>query len=297
MLKVGFIGVGNMGKPMATNLLKAGYEVNVFDLNAGAVKEMESRGAHPHPTAAELAAASDVVVCSLPNAKIVELTMLGESGVFAKSKPGTVIMDMSSVSPSTTKAMAKKASEHGLRYMDAPVSGGVSGAEAGTLTIMVGADDETFERVKPILDVLGKKIHHIGGPGAGDAMKVVNNHLFGCNMASLAEALILGVKCGLSVDAMREIISESSGASYALTAKLAKFIQADKFENGFAVDLQYKDLGLALESAREERVPLPMGSAAVQVYEMARAEGHGRDDMSSVVKVWEGITGAKVSGS
>lgn len=297
MQKIGFIGVGAMGKPMASNLLKAGYEVGVFDLVEAAVKEMEGKGAKGYATAAELAAASDVVICSLPNSKIVEATMTGKSGVFESCKRGTVIMDMSSVAPNSTKAMAKRAAEYGVHYMDAPVSGGVAGAAAGTLTIMVGADDETFTMVKPILDVLGKNIYHVGGPGSGDAIKMVNNHLLGCNMAALAEALVLGVKCGLSVDTMKEIISQSSGASYALNAKLEKFIQAGKFDTGFAVDLQYKDLGLALEASRDERVPMPMGAAAVQIYEMARAQGQGREDMSSIVKIWEGITGAHVSGN
>ena len=151
--------------------------------------------------------------------------------------------------------------------------------------------------MKPVLDDLGKNIYHVGEVGGGDAIKMVNNLLLGCNMAALSEALTLGVKCGLSVETMKEVISVSSGRSYALDAKLEKFIMADQFTGGFAVDLQYKDLGLALEASRDERVPLPMTAAAVQVYEMARAKGQGREDMSSVVKVWEDLTGAKVRGS
>lgn len=296
-MKIGFVGLGAMGKPMACNLLKAGYEVYAFDVVEAAVREMEGKGARGCATAGELAGKADAIICSLPNAKIVESVMCSEGGVFENCKAGTIIIDMSSVAPNSTKAMAKKAAEKGIGYIDAPVSGGVSGAAAGTLTIMVGADDAAFEKVKPVLDVLGKNIYHVGEVGGGDAIKMVNNLLLGCNMAALSEALTLGVKCGLSVETMKEVISVSSGRSYALDAKLEKFIMADQFTGGFAVDLQYKDLGLALEASRDERVPLPMTAAAVQVYEMARAKGQGREDMSSVVKVWEDLTGAKVRGS
>lgn len=296
-MKIGFIGLGAMGKPMACNLLAAGFEVFAFDVVEAAVKEMEGKGAKGCATAGELASKVDAIICSLPNAKIVEGVMTSKGGVFEHCKAGTIIIDMSSVAPNSTKAMAKKAAEHGVRYLDAPVSGGVSGATAGTLTIMVGADDETFALVKPVFDVLGKNIYHIGEVGGGDAIKMVNNLLLGCNMAALAEALTLGVKCGLSVETMKEVISVSSGRSYALDAKLEKFIMADQFTGGFAVDLQYKDLGLALEASRDEKVPLPMTAAAVQIYEAARAKGQGREDMSSVVKVWEDLTGAKIRGT
>lgn len=295
-MKIGFIGLGAMGRPMAANLLNAGYEVHAFDVVEAAVKELEDKGATGHRSASELAGQVDVIICSLPNAKIVEGVMCGENGVLDRCKEGAIVIDMSSVAPNSTREMAKRAAAKGVRYIDAPVSGGVSGAAAGTLTIMVGADDETFASVKPIFDVLGKNIYHVGEVGGGDAIKMVNNLLLGCNMAALAEALALGVKCGLSVETMKQVISVSSGRSYAMDAKLEKFIMAGQFAGGFAVDLQYKDLGLALEAARDERVPLPMTAAAVQVYEMARAKGQGREDMSSVVKVWEDLTGAKIHG-
>ena len=296
-MKIGFIGLGAMGKPMACNLIAAGYEVHAFDVVEAAVKEMEGKGAIGSATAGELASKVDVIICSLPNAKIVEGVMCSKGGVFENCKEGTIIIDMSSVAPNSTKAMAKKAAEKGISYMDAPVSGGVSGATAGTMTIMIGADDATFDKVKPVFDVLGKNIYHVGEVGGGDAIKMVNNLLLGCNMAALAEALTLGVKCGLSVETMKEVISVSSGRSYAMDAKLEKFIMADQFTGGFAVDLQYKDLGLALEASRDEKVPLPMTAAAVQIYEAARAKGQGREDMSSVVKVWEDLTGAQIRGT
>lgn len=293
-MKLGFIGIGAMGKPMAKNLLKAGYEVFVFDLAEANVKEMAAQGAVACATNTELAASVDVVFTSLPNSAIVESVMNGENGVFNACKPGTVIIDMSSVSPASTKRMANLAAGKGLSYVDAPVSGGTAGAAAGTLTIMVGADQETFERIQPVLEVIGKNIYHVGETGLGDAIKIVNNLLLGCNMAALAEALVLGVKCGLKPEVMQEIIGSSSGNSYALTAKLDKFILADSFQGGFAMNLQHKDLGLALEAAKEVGVPLPLTSLATHIYEMGRAQGLGTEDMSAVIKVWEKLTGARV---
>lgn len=293
-MKVGFIGVGNMGRPMATNLLKAGYEVYVYDLSEAAVEAMAALGAKPCKTNLELAASVDAVFTSLPNAAIVESVMTGANGVFSACREGTVIIDMSSVAPSTTRKMAKIAAEKGVKYVDAPVSGGTAGAAAGTLTVMVGADDETFERILPILQVIGKNIYHVGGTGLGDAIKIVNNLLLGCNMAALAEALVLGVKCGLAPETMHEIISASSGGSYALNAKMKKFIMAGEFSGGFMVDLQYKDLGLALDAGRDTSVPLPMTAIATQVFESARASGLGKEDISAIIKVWETMTGAQV---
>lgn len=293
-MKIGFIGVGNMGKPMARNLLKAGYSVSVYDLMEANVNELAAEGAIPCKTNLELAASVDVVFASLPNAAIVASVMAGPNGVISACKPGTTIIDMSSVSPSSTRKMAKLATDKGVNYVDAPVSGGTAGAAAGTLTIMVGADDEVFEKIKPVLEVIGKNIYHVGGTGLGDAIKIVNNLLLGCNMVALAEALVLGAKCGLKPETMRDIISVSSGNSYALGAKLEKFIMAGDFSGGFMTDLQYKDLGLALESAKEVAMPLPMTAVATEVFEMARAAGLGREDMSSVIKVWEQLCGVEI---
>ena len=293
-MKIGFIGVGNMGKPMARNLLKAGYSVSVYDLMEANVNELAAEGAIPCKSNLELAASVDVIFASLPNAAIVASVMAGPSGVISACKPGATIIDMSSVSPSSTRKMAKLATDKGVNYVDAPVSGGTAGAAAGTLTIMVGADDAVFEKIKPILEVIGKNIYHVGGTGLGDAIKIVNNLLLGCNMVSLAEALVLGAKCGLKPETMRDIISVSSGNSYALGAKLDKFIMAGDFSGGFMTDLQYKDLGLALESAKEVAMPLPMTAVATEVFEMARAAGLGREDMSSVIKVWEQLCGVEI---
>ncbi|MEG1433137.1 MULTISPECIES: 2-(hydroxymethyl)glutarate dehydrogenase [Eubacterium] len=295
-IKIGFIGLGAMGKPMAINLLKEGVTVYAFDLMEANVAAVVAQGAQACENNQKVAAASDIIFTSLPNAGIVETVMNGPGGVLSACKAGTVIVDMSSVSPSSTLKMAKVAAEKGIDYVDAPVSGGTKGAEAGTLTIMVGASEAVFEKIQPVLSVIGKDIYHVGDTGAGDAVKIVNNLLLGCNMASLAEALVLGVKCGLKPETMQEIIGKSSGRSYAMEAKMEKFIMSGDFAGGFAMDLQHKDLGLALEAGKEGNVPLPMTAMATQIFEGGRAMGLGREDMSAVIKVWEQMTGVSVSG-
>lgn len=295
-IKMGFIGLGAMGKPMAVNLLKAGYRVFAFDVNRKNVDEIKIMGATDCENGQAVAASSDVIITSLPNAGIVEAVMVGAEGIFSQCKEGTVIIDMSSVSPSSTLKMTGIAEPMGIKYVDAPVSGGTKGAEAGTLTVMVGAEEDVFEKIKPILEVIGGDIYHVGPTGTGDAVKIVNNMMLGCNMATLAEALVLGVKCGLKVETMQEIISKSSGRSYVMEAKLEKFIMKDDFEGGFAMDLQHKDLGLALEAGRENNIPLPMTALATQIFESGRASGLGREDMSAIIKVWEKITNVRVAG-
>jgi len=296
IIKIGFIGLGAMGKPMAVNLLKEGYAVFAFDVNRTNVDEIKPLGATACENGSAVAAAADVIITSLPNAAIVEAVMVGAEGIFGQCQKGTVIVDMSSVSPSSTLKMAAIAAPMGISYVDAPVSGGTKGAEAGTLTIMVGATEAVFEKIKPILEVIGSDIYHVGPTGTGDAVKIVNNLMLGCNMATLAEALILGVKCGLKVETMQQIISKSSGRSYVMDAKLEKFIMKDDFEGGFAMDLQHKDLGLALEAGKENNIPLPMTALATQIFESGRASGLGREDMSAIIKVWEKITNVKVAG-
>lgn len=295
MMNVGFIGIGAMGKPMAKNLLKSTEIIlHIYDLNTGAVAELAALGAKPCQSPKELAKACDIIIMMLPNAAIVESTLTGEQGLFAGTRTGQVIMDMSSVAAGSTKKMAALAADKGAAYIDAPVSGGVSGAESGSLTIMVGGETAAVKSVEPILKLLGKKIYHVGGSGAGDSMKVVNNLLLGINMAAVAEALVLGVKSGLNPQVMVDIIKESSGRSYALEAKAEKFILKDNFTAGFAVDLEYKDLDLALETAKSLEVPLPVGAMAQQVFAMAKAKGLGREDISAVIKVWEELAGVQV---
>lgn len=293
-MRVGFIGIGAMGMPMALNILKAGYPLLVYDVNRQAAEELTAKGATACTTPRELGERADVIITMLPNGKIVEGVLLGAQGIFAGAKPGITIIDMSSVAPGFTKRIAGLALEKQLNYLDAPVSGGVKGAREGTLTIMVGGKAEVVETCRPLFQALGKNIYHVGDVGAGDAVKIVNNLLLAVNMAAVAEAFTLGGKLGLDPEKLLEIISVSSGNSYALQAKMANFIFKRKFTAGFAVDLQYKDLELATQTAKENGVPLLLANVAQQIYEQARAMGLGGEDISAVIKPLEKLAGIEV---
>ena len=203
-------------------------------------------------------------------------------------------MDLSSITPQSIQKIAGIVKTKGVQIIDAPVSGGTAGAEMGTLSIMVGGEKEDFERALPVLQSIGNKIDHVGGVGAGDTVKLVNNLLLGVNMVAVSEALCLGVKAGINPDVLYQIISNSSGNSYALTAKYKKFIAKGNFEPGFMIDLQYKDLQLAIDTAKGLKVPLVMGNMAQQAYEIARASGLGSEDISAVIKLGESLCDIKV---
>jgi len=294
MLKVGFIGLGAMGRPMATNILKAGYSLTVYDVGAALVAEMKNKGAKTATGPNEVAACSDIVLFSLPNGAIVEEVVSGKDGLLSGSHHGQIFIDLSSVTPTHTKKMAELAAAKGVDYLDAPVSGGVSGAASGTLTIMVGGKKEVIARCQEILQVIGKKISHVGSVGSGDAVKLVNNLLLGVNMVAVAEAMTLGVKAGLDPEVLFEIINSSSGRSYALEAKLPNFILKGNFEPGFTVNLQYKDLEMAVQTAKELGTPLIMANFAQQIYEMAKAKGLGQKDISAVIMLNEELAGVTV---
>ncbi|UQZ88992.1 NAD(P)-dependent oxidoreductase [Deltaproteobacteria bacterium Smac51] len=293
-MKVGFIGLGAMGRPMAKRIKAAGFDLAVCDVVAEAVQEMAALGAEARADASDVAKDSDIVCMSLPNSAILKDVVLGEKGVLKTLKSGALVIDLSSVEPQVSRQLAEAVRTRGAAMIDAPVSGGVSGAESGALTIMVGGAAEDLARAEVVLKHLGKKISHVGGNGSGQAIKLVNNLLLGANMAAAAEALTLGRKLGLSPETMLEIISQSSGQSYALTAKAEKFIFKGNFAPGFAVDLQYKDLELAVSTAKSLAVPLPMGNMAQQLFEVARAEGRGREDISSVIKFYEEMAKTEV---
>lgn len=283
-MTIGFVGLGAMGKPMALNLVKNGVDLYVFDIQTAAVEELVAAGAKSCATVDEMAGKVDVLITMLPNAKIVEITL---GSFFKNAKEGQIIIDMSTVATSSTLDFSKRAAAKGIDYVDAPVSGGFKGAEQGTLTIMVGGKEDIVKKVMYLLEIMGEKIYHVGDIGAGNSMKLVNNLLLGCNMVAIAEALSLGMKSGLDLETMYEIIKVSSGASYALNAKVPNFIQERNFKPGFAIDLQFKDLELAVETAKSQNVPMPLTNISQQVFEMARAQGMGGEDISAVVKVWE----------
>ncbi|WP_110954841.1 NAD(P)-dependent oxidoreductase [Anaerosinus massiliensis] len=293
-MKIGFIGLGNMGKPMALNLLKAQYDVTICDVNQAVVEEFKAVGAKAAATPAELAKYVDVVITMLPNGKIVEQVVNGEQGILRAADPGLCILDMSSVAPGFTQQLAALAAAQQVDYMDAPVSGGVKGATDGTLTIMAGGAPAIVSKCRPILETLGKKIYEVGSVGAGDAIKMVNNLLLAVNMAAAAEAFTLGTKIGLDPQIMLDVIGTSSGNSYALQAKMPNFVFQGKFEPGFMIDLQYKDLELAVQTAKETQVPLMLGNVVQQLYGQSQAAGLGKEDISAIIKPLEQLTGIQV---
>ena len=296
-MKIGFVGLGAMGRPMAKRLISARHELVVFDVVTANVDGLAGDGA---------GAGSQSPACRRTDPGHADqpserghrgLSNDRERRYLCGAREGHTVIDLSSVGPESTKKLARQASLSGIDYLDAPVSGGVKGAANGSLTIMVGAPGEAaFLRVKPILDALGSKIYFVGEVGSGNAVKIVNNMLLGANMASLAEALVLGTKIGLDPQVMYEILSQSSARSYALEIKVPGFVLKGDFAPGFMLDLQYKDLTMAVEAARDVSMPLPMTTTALQVFEMARAKGYGQEDMSSVVKVWEELMTTRVRG-
>jgi len=286
-MKIGFIGIGNMGAPMSANLLKAGHELTVYDKREEAMEEPVRLGAKAARSPREVAHASDVVMTSLPTQKALEDVVMGRDGVLEGAMRGCVLIDTSTVSPSTIKRIAAIARERGVEVLDAPVSGGVAGARAATLTVMVGGDKGVFERCQEVLSVIGKNVYHVGDVGSGNAVKLVNNLMSLVSVLALSEGMVLGTKAGVDPETLHRVIKVSTGSSYALEVKLPNLISKGRFEAGFAIDLACKDLRLAIDLGREMGVPLFVTNVAQQVYELARARGMGRLDHTAVIKLLE----------
>jgi 2-hydroxymethylglutarate dehydrogenase len=295
--KIGFIGLGAMGKYMAKNLIKAGYDLTVYDINSKPVEELVSLGAKKAKSCAETAKAGEVIITMLPADDEVKAAVLGPGGVLEGAKAGTVLIDMSSIAPHTSKQVAAESQKKGIRFLDAPVSGGTGGAEKATLTIMVGGDKALLDEHMDILQVMGKTIYHVGGVGMGETVKMVNQMLVGINLAGIVEALVMGTKLGVAPEVLYKIIRASSGNSFMLDSRVPNYIFAGNFtQPGFAVDLLRKDLGLALESAKVTKVPLFMTAQAYQYFTRATAEGLGKKDMSAVIELLEKTVGIQVRG-
>ena len=291
-MKIGMIGLGAMGLPISKRILEAFGTLSVYDISPEAVTQMASKGAIGCRTVTDVAMEADIVLCSLPNAAIVQGIL--EEILNAQNTRVKLMADLSSVAPASARSFAELAAKKGIVYLDCPVSGGVGGAENGTLTIMVGGPADALEQLTPVFECIGKKVYHVGDVGAGSGIKMINNYMLGCNMATAAEALVLGKKIGLDVQTMQDIIQSSSGRSFIIENKLPNFIMKRNFSGGFAVDLQYKDLGLAYESAKGFNMPIPMGSTAMQIMDAARAKGYGKQDITSLVKIWEELMDVEI---
>lgn len=292
MSHIAFIGLGNMGAPMALNLVKAGYTLSVFDLVPAAVKILTDAGAKAAASAADAVRGADVVISMLPASRHVEGLYLGPDGLLQALAPTTLVIDCSTIAPESARKVAKAASDCGIRMIDAPVSGGTGGAAAGTLTFIVGGQAEHLEAAQPYLQKMGKNIFHAGDAGAGQVAKICNNMLLGVLMAGTAEALALGASNGLDPKVLSDIIAKSSGRNWATELYnpwpgVMENTPASKgYAGGFGVDLMLKDLGLAAEAALNTKASTPLGELARNLYSMHSAQGNGGLDFSSILKLY-----------
>jgi 3-hydroxyisobutyrate dehydrogenase len=296
MERVGFIGVGVMGRPMCLNLLKAGFPLTIYARQPERVSAVIEAGATLAESARAVAAASDVVITMLTDSPQVEEVALGPNGVLEGAHDGLAVVDMSTIAPATSKRVAAACAERGVAFLDAPVSGGSQGAEAGTLSIMIGGDAAMVERLRPVFEAMGakEKILHVGPVGAGEVVKLVNQHLCGVIAAAALESFVLGVKAGADVETMARVVGISSGANWQLENPIRLRAFSGTFEPGFFTDLMAKDLRLVLETGDELKVPLALAAAAKQMYEAARAQGYGRNDYTAVVRPLEDLVGVTV---
>ncbi len=292
--RLGFIGTGNMGRHMAGHLLATGYRLTVNDARREAAAGLERGGAGWAESAAELAEASDIVFTSLPGPPDVDAVSLGESGVLAHLPDGGILVDLSTNSPTAIRKLAAAGAERGIAVLDAPVSGGVFGAESGRLAVMVGGDRAAFDRCKPMLDAIGDHVVYCGASGTGSATKLVNNMIsLSLNML-LGEALALGVKAGVDLGTLVDVVQSSSGATWKLGNNYPKFLFKGNFEPGFALDLGAKDLRLGTSLAKELGMPLDLANLVEQRFVEAQARGWGRLHADVVVKLIEERTGVEL---
>lgn len=269
--RIGFVGLGMMGLPMAKNLVEAGYTVTVFDLDAGAIEEAQGFGASPASTGAEVAAQSDIIITMVPDSPHVEAAIAGNGGIIEGIRAESVVIEMSTILPETGKRMAELLAEKGADFVDAPVTGGVAGAEAGSMSILVGGDAEAFERTLPILSILGGDITHMGPVGAGHTTKIANQLIGVATLAGLSEAFVLAKKSGLDMQTFYDAVKNGAGRSWALETLGPKILKGD-FSPGFMVKHMQKDLRLAGQLADDTGTSIPTTSLIAQLYHAVQAE-------------------------
>ena len=290
---IGFIGLGIMGMPMARNLVKAGFQVSVYNRTKYKAEQLAQEGARKTETLREIAEVSSIIIIIVSDTPDVEDLILGKTGLIEYVKPDSVIVDMSTISAQKTQEIAIRLGEKNIQMLDAPVSGGEQGAVDGTLSIMVGGDTKTFKRCLPILEAVGKNIVHVGTNGAGQTVKLINQILVVGNLNAVAEALVFAQKQG--VDLMRTIDAVKAGAagSWQLANLAPRIVQRD-FQPGFMIDLMQKDLRLVMEAAESKQVSLPVTSLVYQFFRSLQAAGEGKSGTQALVKVMELLSGTEV---
>ena len=294
MTKIAFIGLGNMGSPMAKNLIQAGHDVVGFDLSEEAIIDLCALGATGAVSIADAVSDADVVVTMLPNGAIVKSIYGGEDGILANAASGALLIDSSTISVDDAREVSASAKSAGFDMLDAPVSGGVAGAAAGTLAFMVGGSDKAFARAEPIIEPMAGKIVHTGGAGNGQAAKVCNNMLLAISMIGTAEAYNLGRKLGLDDQVFFDVAANASGQSWSLTSycpvpgPVPASPANNDYKPGFAASLMWKDLGLAVDAIEKTGVNSPLGALSENLYATMNKEGHGDVDFSGIIKMLNG---------
>jgi 3-hydroxyisobutyrate dehydrogenase len=289
-MRIGFIGTGTMGQPMLANLVKKRFAVTAFDLVPAALEASVRLGAERAGSAGEAAANCELVITMLPSSANVEAVYLGFGGIAENAAQGRLCVDMSTIDPGTSQRVAARLKERGIRFLDAPVSGGVGGATAGTLAIMVGGNAGDLEEARPALAAMGSNIIHVGDVGAGEVAKLCNNLISGSALIAVAEAFRIGEAFGVDLQILTSVIAKSSGATWVMEHMhpvpgiVDSSASSRQYAPGFMTDLMAKDLALAVNAAREKRVPLAVAPAAQQLYRLASSHGLGREDFSSVYK-------------
>ena len=293
-MKIGYIGVGRMGLPMAERLIAAGHSLTVFNRSQAAVQTLVAKGAKPGASPEDVARQVDVLfTCLLTPAQCEEI-FLGEQGAIHGARAGQVFVDMATIDPMTTRRIAGALAEKGVALVDAPISGGPKGAAEGTLSIMAGGDAAAFEKVRPLFATLGKKIFHMGPVGCGVSAKICNQILTGTTHALVAEAMVLGTKLGLDPRRLFEVLKVSSGQSNSLERAVPNYILPRNFEAAYSVEGIIKDLESAIQAAKASGVRLLLPTIAQQMYQEARGLGHGQKDVAAVVLPMEAIAGVEV---
>lgn len=294
-MRIGFIGLGIMGRPMARNLMRAGFELTVWNRSRPGIEELTREGAAQGESPADLAAKSDVVITIVTDSPDVEQVVLGERGVIHGARPGSVVIDMSTISPDVTRAIAARLKQKQVEMLDAPVSGGDKGAIAGTLSIMVGGEEAVFERCRPVLEAMGKNIVYIGGHGAGQTAKLCNQIACAVNIQAMAETLLFAARSGIDPNRMLQAVTAGAAGSWMLTHLAPRVLNRD-FAPGFMIRLQQKDLRLVLEAAERMKLPLPATALAQQMFRAVEAAGGGDLGTQAIVQALEKLADYRIGG-
>ena len=294
--RIGYVGLGAMGKPMAKNLVRAGYSVSVYNRTAAKTEELAAMGASVAATPKDLAGNCQVIIVNVSNSPEVEEVVLGKEGAIQNGRPGTVIIDMGTSYPSSTLKICRSLEEKGMEMLDAPVSGGVKGAQEATLAIMVGGKKEVFEHCRAILESMGKNVIYLGGIGSGHITKAINNFVSAAAVTALAEALVMAKKAGLSPSKILEVLKVSSARSYAVEQALPQFVVSRKFDAGFLLGLMKKDLNIFASLGDDYQTPMFLGNLVHELWEVASREVGPQTDYTRFVELYETWANAKIEG-